>query len=106
MIDGALCFFSLSLKSKRRKTTTQHEEFVRDDVRGGFLQFLDLTKELGGGRKIGLDNYNYNYLYFFSSSSSFSSNADFKSLKLTVADPLSFAFCCVSEGDHPVMYRI
>jgi hypothetical protein len=33
MIDGALCFFSLSLKSKRRKTTTQHEEFVRDDVR-------------------------------------------------------------------------
>jgi hypothetical protein len=33
MIDGALCFFSLSLKSKRRKTTTQHEEFVRVDVR-------------------------------------------------------------------------
>jgi hypothetical protein len=39
MIDGALCFFSLSLKSKRRKTTTQHEEFVRDEVRGGFLIF-------------------------------------------------------------------
>jgi hypothetical protein len=37
MIDGALCFFSLSLKSKRRKTTTQHEEFKRDDVGGGFL---------------------------------------------------------------------
>lgn len=68
--------------------------------------FIIFPEELGGGRKIGLDNYNYNYLYFFSSSSSFSSNADFKSLKLTVADPLSFAFCCVSEGDHPVMYRI
>lgn len=40
--------------------------------------------------------------YFFS----FDSNADFKSPKLTVADPLSLDFCCVSEGDQPVMYRI
>ena len=103
MIDGALCFFPLSLVKEVKQ---QHNTKNLCGIMSEEDFYRDLTKELGGGRKIGLDNYNYNYLYFFSSSSSFSSNADFKSLKLTVADPLSFAFCCVSEGDHPVMYRI
>jgi hypothetical protein len=38
--------FSPSLLSKRRKTTTQHEEFVRDDVREGFYNFSG-----GAGRR-------------------------------------------------------